>query len=199
MYRSKPWWMLVVVAVVMLGVRSVSADPGQGRGPKADPPKPDKGPKAELGAKLDGSHEVPFVVTDGQGTFKASLNDAGDQLSYTLSYSGLNGNVTQAHIHVGQRFVAAGISAFLCSNLGNGPAGTQLCPSAPAQISGTISAADVIGPTNQGVGPGELADLLAALHAGQAYVNVHTDVSPGGEIRAQLHLRPARGPAGGHP
>ncbi len=65
------------------------------------------------------------MVSDGEGTFEATLNDAGDQLSYTLSYSTLNGTVTQAHIHVGQRFVAAGISAFLCSNLSNPPAGTQ--------------------------------------------------------------------------
>jgi CHRD domain-containing protein len=198
MHRSLRWWMLTLVPVLMLGLNSVSADPGHGHGPKADPPKPDKGPKPDLQASLSGSQEVPFVVSDGQGTFEATLNDAGDQLTYTLRYSGLNGNVAQAHIHVGQRFVAAGISVFLCTNLSGGPAGTQACPSAPAQISGTITAANVIGPTAQGVGPGDLTDLLAAIKAGQAYVNVHSDLSPGGEIRGQLHFHPPGGPMDGH-
>jgi hypothetical protein len=40
---------------------------------------------------------------------------------------------------------------FLCTNLGNGPAGTQACPAAPATITGTLRPADVIGPTGQGI------------------------------------------------
>ena len=61
-----------------------------------------------------------------------------------------------------------GITVFLCSNLGNGPAGTQACPPAPATIEGTIRAADVspnIPATppraTQGLGTGELTELIA--------------------------------------
>ena len=58
----------------------------------------------------------------------ATLRASQDEIAYRLSYSALTGNVTQAHIHFGQAAVNGGISAFLCSNLGNGPAGTQACP-----------------------------------------------------------------------
>jgi hypothetical protein len=194
MNRALRRCLLVLVPVIVLGLNAASAHPGHRHKPGS--PKPPA--KPDLRATLDGFNEVPLVVTDGQGTFEATLNDAGDQLTYTLSYANLNGNVTQAHIHVGQRFVAAGIAVFLCSNLPNPPAGTQACPSAPAQISGTITAADVIGPAAQGVGLGDLTDLLTAIRAGQAYVNVHSDISPGGEIRGQLHAHPPEPPQPPH-
>jgi len=192
MRRSFRWSMLILVPVIALAANVAAADPGHGMGPK-----PGKGPKPDLRATLSGAQEVPFVVSDGHGTFEATLNDAGDELSYTFSYADLNGTVTQAHIHVGQRFAAGGVSVFLCSNLANGPAGTQTCPGAPAQITGTITAAEVVGPAAQGVGPGDLTDLLAAIRAGQAYVNVHTDLSPSGEIRGQVHSH--HGGMGHHP
>jgi hypothetical protein len=69
---------------------------------------------------------------------------------------------------------------------GNGPAGTQACPAAPAEITGTIHPADIIGPPGQGVSAGELDEFLQAIESGTAYVNVHSSKYPGGEIRAQL-------------
>jgi hypothetical protein len=83
--------------------------------------------------------------------------------------------------------VNGGISVFLCSNLGNGPAGTQPCPPAPATIKGVAMAADVVGPAAQGIAPGELGELIAAMRAGLTYANVHSKMFPNGEIRAQLH------------
>ena len=77
---------------------------------------------------------------------------------------------------------------FLCTNLGNGPAGTQACPPAPATVSGTIRPADVIGPAGQGITAGEFDELVDAIRAGMTYANVHTTERPGGEIRAQLEL-----------
>jgi hypothetical protein len=81
--------------------------------------------------------------------------------------------------------VNGGISVFLCSNLGNGPAGTQPCPPS-GTVTGTIRPVDVIGPTGQGIAPGEFAELVTALRDGVAYANVHSNVWPGGEIRGQL-------------
>jgi hypothetical protein len=136
---------------------------------------------------LTGYQEDPAVIsTAGGADFRAKIDERGQTITYTLSYWGLAGNVTQSHIHFGGRAQSGGISVFLCSNLGNGPAGTQACPAAPATITGTITPADVIGPTGQGIAPGEFAELIAALRAGVTYVNVHSTTFPGGEIRAQI-------------
>ncbi len=146
----------------------------------------DEGSKNNADGRLIGYQEVPSVSSTGSGEFDATI--VGDsKIEYTLSYRDLEGSITQSHIHFGQRSVNGGISVFLCTNLGNGPAGTQLCPAAPATISGTIVAADVgAGASAQGLTTGEFAELLAAIRAHKTYANVHTVKHPGGEIRAQL-------------
>ena len=47
----------------------------------------------------------------------------------------------------------------------------------------------MVGPTGQGIAPGEYAELLRAIRAGATYANVHTSKYPAGEIRAQLDGR----------
>lgn len=142
---------------------------------------------------LTGYEEVPSVSTTGNGEFNARINKAETEVQYTLSYSDLEGAVQQAHIHIGNLGVNGGITVFLCTNLGNGPAGTQPCPAPPATISGTIVAADVSpnipatqAARNQGLNTGEFDEFLAALRAGATYVNVHSTMWPGGEIRSQI-------------
>ena len=139
-----------------------------------------------LQARLRGFQEVPAVSSSGRGSFEARISRDESQVTWELSYAALEGDVQQSHIHFGQRDVNGGISVFLCSNLGNGPAGTQLCPAPPATIRGTFTAVDVIGPAAQGIAPGELAELIRAIRAGKAYANVHSTRNPGGEIRGQL-------------
>jgi hypothetical protein len=55
-------------------------------------------------------------------------------------------------------------------------------------VSGTITSANVIaGATaTQQLVAGALPAVIKAIHAGAAYANVHTTVSPGGEIRGQI-------------
>jgi CHRD domain len=140
--------------------------------------------------KLTGYQEQPLALsTTGSGKFDASFSRFGDKFTYKLSYRDLEAPVTQAHIHFGAENQVGGISVFLCTNLGNGPAGTQACPPAPATITGTVTPADVIGPAGQGIGPGEFDELMDALQAGVTYVNVHSTKYPGGEIRAQIDPR----------
>jgi hypothetical protein len=137
--------------------------------------------------KLIGFQEVPAISTNGSGTFEAEISKDETAITYKLSYANLAGAVTQSHIHFGQRGVNGAISVFLCTNLGNGPAGTQACPAAPATITGTIHAADVTaGAASQGIAAGEFAELIRAIRAGVTYANVHSATFPGGEIRAQL-------------
>jgi len=138
-------------------------------------------------ATLSGYQEVPPISTAASGTFKARLK--GDVVQWRLSYRDLEGAVQQAHVHFGQFAVNGGVSAFLCSNLAGTPAGVQRCPPAPATITGTIEADDVVGPREQGIEPGELDELLAAMQAGVTYANVHSDKFPNGEIRGQIGSR----------
>jgi hypothetical protein len=138
-------------------------------------------------AELTGYEEVPTLSTPGEGRFKARLNKAGTEIEYELRYEGLEGTVTQAHIHLGQRATTGGIVLFLCTNLGNGPAGTPACPAAPGTVTGTLVAAGVVGgATAQGLSAGDFAAVVEALRAGAAYANVHTTAWPSGEIRGQL-------------
>ena len=138
---------------------------------------------------LVGSQEVPAVLTAGRGGFQARLNPDGTSLMYELAYTGLEGSITQAHIHIGQGGANGGVAVWLCSNLASPPtpAGVQACPASPGLIHGVITAAEVVGPLAQGVSPNEFAAIVVALRRGLAYANVHTDISPGGEIRSQLN------------
>lgn len=141
---------------------------------------------------LTGYEEVPSVSTAANGQFTARIRN-GSEIEWQLAYSNLEGAVQQSHIHMGNVGVNGGISVFLCTNLGNGPAGTQSCPAPPAVISGTIRAADVspnipatAGARTQGLNTGEFDELIAAMRAGATYVNVHTTLWPGGEVRSQI-------------
>lgn len=142
---------------------------------------------------LVGYNEVPSVSTTGSGNFTARISNDESRIDWELSYSDLEGTIQQSHIHIGNKGVNGGISVFLCTNLGNGPAGIQPCPAPPATISGTILAADVspnipatLAARNQGLNTGEMDELIKAIRAGATYVNVHSTTWPGGEIRSQI-------------
>ena len=142
---------------------------------------------------LTGYEEVPSVSTTATGEFNAKISNDGTRIDWTLSYADLEGAIQQSHIHFGQAGVNGGISVFLCTNLGNGPAGIQPCPAPPATISGTILAADVspnipatAAARTQGINTGEIDELVKAMRAGATYVNVHSTLWPGGEIRSQI-------------
>jgi hypothetical protein len=168
----------VAIATVVVSTVGGSAAVAGGDGPRGG---------NAIQERLSGYEEDPLVLsTTGQGQFRAQINERAEEISYRLSYSTLEGNITQAHIHLGGKAQSGGISVFLCSNLGNGPAGTQACPTAPATVSGTIRPADVIGPAGQGITAGQFTELVAAVRAGATYVNVHSSLYPAGEIRAQL-------------
>jgi hypothetical protein len=130
-------------------------------------------------ARLTGFNEVPAVSTTGSGEFTATIHE--DSVDWELTYRDLEGTITNAsHIHLGQKDVNGGVSVFFC--------GTAATPCTPGSgtFSGTFTAADVIGPVGQGIAAGELAELIAAIRAGETYANVHTNKHPGGEIRGQV-------------
>jgi CHRD domain-containing protein len=150
----------------------------------------DDGGSRRIRVRMSGYEETPLALsTTGNGRFHAQISKDETEIQWELSFGDTEGTVTQSHIHFGARAQTGGISIFLCSNLGNGPVGTQACPaSAPEDnpVTGTATAANVIGPAGQGIAAGEFAEVIAAIRAGVAYVNVHSTKYPGGEIRAQF-------------
>lgn len=146
-------------------------------------------------ARLRGLSEVPPVATEGTGSFSATLSSDGTTLTYTETFSNLNAPILFSHIHFGFPREATGIMVFLCGPaagaMGGPPAGTPNPPACPGPTSGTytgsVTAANVIGPNAQGITPGaDFAKVVQALREGAAYVNVHTMRSPAGEIRGQV-------------
>lgn len=130
-------------------------------------------------AHLSGEAEVPSNDSRATGQAFFKLNKDGDALSYTLIVAHIE-NVRMAHIHL----APAGE---------NGPVTAWLYPSGPpAQLipgfyngilqKGMITSSDLVGP----LAGRDLSDLLDMLQNGGAYVNVHTNQYPGGEIRGQV-------------
>ncbi|HEU0180013.1 MAG TPA: CHRD domain-containing protein [Blastocatellia bacterium] len=145
-------------------------------------------------AKLVGAQEVPVVSTQGSGDFEARIEPDGS-LSFKLSYENLEGAATPpvvplfAHIHLGQKSVNGGVMVFLC-----GGGGKPACPASPATVEGTITAADIIALGSQQIPAGAdgLNELIRGLRNGTTYANVHTPVSPTGEIRGQIKVDDGR-------
>lgn len=142
-------------------------------------------------AKLNGFEETPLTLsTPASGQFTAHINQSETMITFELSYQGLEGSVQQAHIHLGRPAITGGIVLFLCTNLGNAPATVptpQSCPAAPATISGTLTAADVVAQTGQGIdGAADFGEIVRAIRAGATYANVHSSLRPAGEIRGRI-------------
>lgn len=133
---------------------------------------------AQYTVELAGDNEVPPVETDASGEATFEVNEAGTALDYSLTVRSIE-NVTQAHIHLGGPTENGGVVLFLFDASGTpvsaDEAGTEIA-------SGTLTAADLIGALE-----GEAFTALAEeLAMGNAYVNIHTEANPPGEIRGQI-------------
>ena len=146
-------------------------------------------------ARMTPSQEAPAVSSTARGSFSAEINADAGTIEYELNWDGLVGTILQAHLHFGQRGVSGGITLWLCENLPpptppalpSFPTGTQKCTVGPdGTVTGTLAAANVVGPAGQGIAAGEMAEVIAAIRRGEVYANVHSTIAPGGEIRGQL-------------
>ena len=156
----------------------------------------------KFAARLSGYNEVHFIAaptpalrgavsSPAKGTFQIRIDDRKDVIQYDLTYEGLTTDVTQAHIHFGQRHTVGAIVVWLCQTQGTpAPAAVAaLTPFCPPQgtVTGTIVPAQVITATGQGIDAGEFDEVVRAIRAGTVYANVHSTLFPPGEIRGQLH------------
>jgi hypothetical protein len=131
-------------------------------------------------AMLSGAEEVPPINTAGTGDFEMT-NQQG-MITFSLTFSDLSSSLSVAHLHFAPGKVAGGVMIFLC-----GGGGQPDCPAATeGTITGTITAANVTGPTTQGIDVGDLDSALEAVRDGLSYVNMHTTNFAGGEIRGQV-------------
>ena len=170
----RPIWavrVLAVIAVLGLTIVSTSADQGN---------------TESVSAKLQGFNEVSPVLSNGTGSFTATITAT--TLSYTLTFSGLSGSATQAHIHFGQPRVGGGVFLWLCGSvLIPGPVGTPKCPAPGVTLKRSgVTAADIQAIAAQNVTAGDFAGVIRIIRSGNAYANVHTTKVPAGEIRGQI-------------
>jgi hypothetical protein len=138
-----------------------------------------------LTADLHGVNEVPAINSNATGSFKATIQENGS-ITFTETFQDLTSNAIFSHIHFGKVHVAGGVMIFLC-----GGGGQPACPAATSgTFSGSITPANVTGPTAQGITAGDLASALRAIRQDTAYVNLHSVNFPGGEVRGQVIVHP---------
>lgn len=126
-------------------------------------------------ANLSGANEVPPSGAAGTGIAALSYNDnnsvltTDDTFTFTLSAFGLSGSASGMHIHAP---AAVGVNGPVVVNLANSPFSVL-------DLGGTllVGGAGVLPPSSS---------FLTQLQAGLAYINIHTALNPGGEIRGQL-------------
>lgn len=113
--------------------------------------------------RLSGASEVPPVASNASGTVELNLNKQTNELSWTVTYTGLSGPATGAHFHSPAMAGAnAGVVVPMTGSL-----------TSPIRGTASLTAA-------------QAADLMA----GKWYVNLHTAANPNGEIRGQFPARP---------
>jgi hypothetical protein len=135
------------------------------------------------------------ISTTGNGTFEATISKDETEINYVLTFENLEGDVRQAHIHIGYPQNSGGIVLWLCDSVAN-PSPSATTPDCTdnnpndlrsGRVTGTLTAADVQVQTANGIaGPAEWAELLGLVRAGRTYANVHSTKFPSGEIRSQL-------------
>jgi glucose/arabinose dehydrogenase len=128
-------------------------------------------------ARLDGRQEVPANTSGATGAARFSVRRDGS-LDYRLDVAQIS-NVRMAHIHLG----ASGQNGPVVATLFDRPEGISTYDSRTI-ARGRISAADIVA---RAPGfSGTPTELLRRLRQGRAYVNVHTALLPGGEVRGQV-------------
>jgi aldose sugar dehydrogenase len=132
-----------------------------------------------FGAALTGNQEVPPVSTDAAAAAEFKLNSNGT-LDFQLTAKKRIAQATQAHIHLGARGQNGPIVAFLFH-----PASSENFRSGDTIAKGTLTDADVIAQTGF---EATIANLVARMRQGRAYVNLHTTEHPAGEIRGQATI-----------
>ena len=126
-------------------------------------------------ATLQGGEEVPGLLTGAVGLAEISIDTETRIISVNLKVFNIPTGTTAGHIHVGSRGIA-------------GP--VVLDFPIPRGRTGDFSMSFTVGESSlrprPEIGIVTIDDVIQAISAGSAYVNIHTSTNPGGETRGQL-------------
>ncbi len=137
------------------------------------------GSELNFKARLTGGEAVPPAKTMAGGEAVFKLGKDGKELAYTITVRGIE-HVVAAHIHAGKK----GKSGPPVVSLFTGPA-------KEGALSGTLVKGLIMENDLAGSLAGKpLSALIDLIKSGDAYVNVHTDKYPDGEIRGQITYVP---------
>jgi hypothetical protein len=160
-------WMMVLVAAAVAGFAAAPAT----------------AQTYTLTASLTGGNETPApgINTGAFGSATVVVDMTARTVTYSVTVFNLPSGVTASHIHVG----AVGTP---------GPVVVNFAPPVPASndftFSGTVKDTDfVLSASNASLGIRSADDMFQAILGNNSYVNVHSSVNPGGEIRGQLLLK----------
>lgn len=124
---------------------------------------------------LSGANEIPGVVTGAFGTAAVSYDASTQTVSWTIDVFNMPSGTNNAHFHVG----GPGVAGPTVVNIAF-PAGV----SNDFRLTGSATAANLLVRGDQGIRSWE--DFVQALLGGQIYINVHSAVNAGGEVRGQV-------------
>ncbi len=159
-------WTVVVVSACCLGVSGAA----MGRG------------ESHFHATLRGLNEVPSTASPATANLSLTISSDDSRIDFVLDYKNLSAVPGASHVHFGNKNTNGGVSFFFC-----GGGGKPACPAATSgTVTGSVVAADVVGPAAQGIQPGDLASIIRAIRHGAAYANIHSANFPAGETRGQL-------------
>jgi len=145
-------------------------------------------------AALTGAAEVPANASPGIGSATVTFDDDADTLRVRVTFSDLLAGVTAAHIHCCTAFPLAGTIGVATTTptftgFPSGVTAGEYDHTFDLTLASSFNAPFV---TANGGNLESAGDALGAgLAAGKAYLNIHTSLFPGGEIRGFLVPEPA--------
>jgi cytoskeletal protein RodZ len=126
-------------------------------------------------AEMSGGEVVPAVTTAASGKATFTVDDTGTRVSFILEVTDMT-DVDASRVHVGAPGSnGSGVVVLLAGRYGQGSYTGQVA-------SGVFDASLLIGPLKGKT----IADFVALIQNGQAYVTVGTVENPNGEIRGQI-------------
>lgn len=138
-------------------------------------------------APLSGLAEVPPNASPGSGTATVTVDDILKTMRVEAVFADLIGTTTVAHIHCCALPVATAGVATTVPTFPGFPVGVT---SGSYDSLFDMTLASSFNPAfvtaNGGTPDSAFTTLLAGLHAGTAYFNVHSSVFPAGELRGNL-------------